>query len=119
MLQMGVIRECERAYAFNCVVIFKKKRFARMCIDYRQLSAITTKDCYHMCDIQTLLDCLYEACLFTSLDLHNGYYQVDVAPHDQHKTAFLVPSGGLYCFLRMPFGLCNALATFTRIMSRV
>lgn len=116
MLEMSVIRECESERASNCVAVTNKNRTARVCIDYRDLNAVTKKDCYPICDIQTLFDCLHGSALYTSLDLFSGYYQIEVATDDQEKTAFMVPVGGLYCFLRMPFGLCNAPSTFSRIV---
>ena len=57
------------------------------------------------------LDMLASSKFFSTLDLTTGYYQVEVAPEDQSKTAFTTPEG-LYQFKVMPFGLCSAPATF-------
>jgi len=49
------------------------------------------------------------------LDVYPGYNQVPVGPEDQEKTTFTCPFG-TFSYLQMPFGLCNALATFQRCM---
>lgn len=73
MLEMGVIVECESEWASNCVVVFRKDKTARVCIDYRGLNSVTRKDCYPVCDIQALFDCLHGSSFYTSLDLYSGY----------------------------------------------
>jgi len=54
----------------------------------------------------------------SSLDLKNGYWQIKIRPEDKEKTAFSV-GNGLWQFTVMPFGLCNAQATFERLMEQI
>ena len=72
-----------------------------------------------MPNIQTLLDGLHGSAVYTSLDLFSGYYNIMVAEQDQEKTAFIVPGGGQFKFRRLPFGLCNAPATFSSVVDTI
>lgn len=87
-------------------------------MDYRRLNKITRKDVYPLPRIDDALDCLQDAEFFSSLDLRSGYWQVPMAECDRPKTAFVTPDG-LYEFTVMPFGLCNAPATFERMMDSI
>ena len=90
----------------------------RYCVDYRQLNSVTRKDAYPIPRIDETLDTLAGSCIFTTLDLLSGYWQVEVQPEDREKTAVCTPDG-LFEFNVMPFGLCNAPATFQRLMDCV
>ncbi len=79
---------------------------------------ITKKDVYPLPRIDDALDAMHGSALFSTLDLAAGYWQVEVDPKDREKTAF-ISDQGLFEFNVMPFGLCNAPATFQRLMDAV
>ena len=88
-----------------------------MCIDYRQLNAKTKKG--PLPRIEDALESLKGAKYFSSRDLAHGYHQVPMAEKDIEKTAFRVGTGGLFEFVKMPFGVCIGPATFMRMMDRI
>ena len=91
----------------------------RLCIDYRKLNGITKKDAHPMPLVDDLLETIGdEPEYFTSLDLYSGYFQIPLTKEASEKSAFVTPDGQ-YKYLRMPFGMCNAPATFQRIMNTI
>ena len=89
-----------------------------MGLSYRALNSITRKDSYPLPQIDDTLKTLTGMTLFSTLDLKSGYWQVEMDPQDKEKTAFTT-GRGIWQFKVMPFGLCNAPATFERLMERV
>ena len=115
-LTSGVISESNSPYASQMVLIRKKTGEIRVCIDYRQLNNKTIKDAFPLPRIEQCIDTLKGAKYFCALDLTQGYLQVKVHEDDKYKTAFRA-LGSLYEFNRLPFGLCNSPATFSRLMA--
>ena len=90
----------------------------RMCIDYRKLNKATRKDHYPLPFIDQMLERLPKHSHFCYLDGYSGFSQIPVHSDDQKKTTFTCPYG-TFAYRRMPFGLCNAPATFQRCMSAI
>lgn len=90
----------------------------RMVVDFRRLNDITIDDRYPLPNIMDLFDKLGKSTYFSTLDLASGYHQIEVQEQDRDKTAFSTQNGH-FEFLRMPFGLKTAPATFQRAMDSV
>lgn len=111
MLTAGVVRESSSPWAAPIELVQKKCGAWRFCVDYRKLNNITHKDAFPLPRIEDSLTSLKQAEWYSNLDQASGYWQVEVEDSNREKTAFTTPFG-LFEFERMPFGRCNAPATF-------
>ena len=118
LLNLGLIRPSVSPMASPIVCVAKKTGGVRIACDYRYLNAHTIGDAFPMATVNETLSKLGAAKYLSTFDAKSGYWQIPVLEKDRWVTAF-VTHDGLYEWLRMPFGLKNAGATFVRAVRNV
>jgi hypothetical protein len=123
MLEDGIIVPSKSEWNFPLIVVPKKldasgEKKWRICVDFRKLNDITVGDSFPLPNIQEILDNVGKSKYFSALDCASGFHQILITPEDRCKTAFSTPTGH-FEYVRMPFGLKAAPATFQRMMNSV
>ena len=116
MLDAGVIRPSNSPWCNAIVLVRKKDRSLRFCIDFRRLNALTVKDSHPLPRICETLESLAGTAHYTTIDMNSGFWQVPMDEESKQYTAFTLGSMGLYECESMPFGLCNTPPTLQRLM---
>ena len=113
MLQQGIIRESSGEWTSPDVMAKKKDGSWRFCVNYKKLNSITVADRYHLPKVEDCFDSLAGSCIYSTLDLAAGYWQIPMKEEDKVKTGF-VNHFGTFEFERLPFGLTNSPSRFSR-----
>ena len=101
----------------NPVLVPKKDKSCRMCIDFKHLNQACTKDHFPLPHIDQKVDSTTGCECMSFLDAYSGYHQIRMYGPDEIKTAFITPFG-CFCYITMPFGLKNAGATFMHMIQK-
>ena len=115
MLKMGIIEETNDEWASPIVLFKKADGSERFCVDFRKVNAIAIKASFPSTSVESKLNKLNGCKLFTLLDCTSGYWQIELSERAKLISSFIC-HWGLFSFNVMPFGLCNAVATFQRTM---
>ena len=117
--RVGVIKEVfYPQWLANTMVVKKKTRKLRICVDFTDLNKACPKDPFPMPQIDQLVDAIVGHPQMSFLDAFQGYHQIPLALDDQEKTAFVTPTGN-YHYKVMPFGLKNAGSTYQWMMTKM
>ncbi len=100
------------------VLALKKNGKLRVCVNYKALNKVIKKNQYPLPFCEEILEEVAGHEMYIFGDGYKGYHQVKIAPEDQLKTTFTTP-WGTFCYIIMPFSLCNAPGTFQRLMNKV
>ena len=116
----GVIQDSVSPWSSNVVLVRHPDKKPRVAIDYRKLNSHTVKDAYMLPRVDHVFDVLNGARFISATDCHSAFLQIPIADaRSRELTAFVAPDGGLYEFLRCPFGLVNAPSVWQRLIDNV
>ena len=101
----------------NVVMVPKKDKSLRMCIDFKHINRACPKDHFPLPRIDQIVDSTAGCERLSFLDAYSGYHQIRLFGQYEIKTAFITPFG-CFCYITMPFGLKNAGATFMRMIQK-
>lgn len=119
MLELGVVRPSTSPWASPVLLVKKSNGDMRFCFDGRRLNSVTKKCAYPLPLVDHILNKLSGAQFLSSIDLKSAFWQIPLETSSCEKTAFIVPGRGLFEFVVMPFGLCNAAQTQQKLMDNV
>ena len=118
LLQLGIIYRSESEWASPVHLVQKKSGGWIITGDFRQLNRQTISDRYSIPLLFDFVGDMEGSNVFSSLDLYNGYHQVEIALEDQCKTSIITPLGN-FAFRRLPMGISCAANSFQRFMHKV
>lgn len=111
MLKLGVVEPSTSPWSSPVLLVGKSDDSARFCFDGRKLNSVTKKCAYQLPIVDNILNRLSGVQYLSSIDLKSAFWQIPFKPESREKTAFGVPGRGLFEFVAMAFGLCNAAQT--------
>lgn len=117
-LENEIVKPSCSEFASPVVLAKKKNGSYRLCIDFRRINKKICRDRYPLPIIEDILEKLYDADVFSVLDLKNGFFHVDVHADSQKYTSFVVENGQ-FEFLKVPFGLSNSPSVFQRFVNTI
>ena len=115
MLENGIIRPSCSPWNSPIILVDKKDSSKRFVCDYRGLNSVTKKDTYPLPHIHDVVDKMHGSIYWSSLDAASAYWAMPIREVDKEKTAFSVPRGK-FEFNVTSYGLCNAGASYQRLM---
>ena len=119
MLAVGFIKPIQqRHWLSNIVLVEKKNRQIRCCVDFRNLNRGCPKDEFPLPNMDLLIDYAASSAMFSFMDKFSGYNQIRMAPKDAEKTTFKTPIGNFY-YTVMPFKLKNSSPTYQWTMTAI
>ncbi|UYV75997.1 hypothetical protein LAZ67_13002062 [Cordylochernes scorpioides] len=116
LLKHDIITPSSSPYSSPVTLVRKRDNTMRLCIDFRRVNELVPSDLHPLPLIETVLDNLSKARVFSTVDISNAYYQIPIAEESQ-PLLYFVTQQGQYNFKRLPFGFKSAPQIFERVIT--
>lgn len=117
-LDKGIIRESDSPYSSRIVLVKKKNGSFRLCVDFKSLNRLVERDHFPLPVIEDQIAKLDGMKYFSTMDMKNGFFHVDLTEDSKKYTSF-VTENGQFEFNKLPFGYTNAPAIFSRYVAKI
>ncbi|UYV80664.1 K02A2.6-like [Cordylochernes scorpioides] len=118
LLKHDIITPSSSPYSSPVTLVRKRDNTMRLCIDFRRVNELVPSDLHPLPLIETVLENLSKARVFSTVDISNAYYQIPIAEESQPLLSF-VTQQGQYNFKRLPFGIKSAPQIFERVITQL
>lgn len=119
--QQGIIEPSFSPWNSPLIIVKKKddrdgnKQF-RLVVDFRNVNEVTAEQTFPIPLVEEILDLLGGSKYFSTLDLHNAYYQIQLHKDDRKFTAFQT-NRGKFQFTKMAMGLKSSAMTWQQAIN--
>lgn len=112
-----VTEDMDTSFCSSMLVVPKGRDDFRLVIDLRGPNRYINRTPFSMPTLEKILVDLNGSNWFSTIDLSNAFFHIELHENSRHLTNFFTEFG-MFRYVRLPFGLCNAPDIFQEVLQR-